>query len=223
MTQTTPTSSAPSTGKASSSSIAHAKPRSSGIGTGEVVGIAIGTFAIGVLLAGLLLMMWQRRSKGRRSRKDGGFRDHGIQESMNEKRGLRPGAVVEVNDFDHDRLFPQPLDDSAVRGQTQNLFSPIDAHVESFYTDVMDEHINSGLPNDTPQALLDLRTRLFMIKKIITSVMLESISDRCEPDRAFLPLEFTDVARRLQEKNLNDHGGYSRRRKTLTNTAQQTR
>lgn len=180
------------------------KATSNSVSAGEAAGIAIATFVVGVLLAAVFLTMWQKRkSKQHRYPNDGGFRGHSTREIQNEKSGFRNGTAVEIGDFDHDRLFPQPLDDAAIKSQAQNLFSQIDGHVETFYTDATDDF---RLQSGTPQALLSPQSRPFMMKRIITQTMIESMSERCAPDRAFLPFNFTDVARRLQDINLNDQG-----------------
>ena len=82
------------------------------------------------------------------------------------------------------------------------MFSQIDAHVDSFYTDT---NVNiSGQSAD--DMLVNPVTRLFRVKQIICRTMLESIGPDCPSDRSLLPYGFTTIARRLKEPNLNDRG-----------------
>ena len=131
--------------------------------------------------------------------------------TQSEKTTRNSAYTDKAAPFDLDRLLPQPLDDAAMRNQAQNLFAQIDAHVDSFYSDAK-LNANKGPAvgvNQDQQAtemLANPATRLFMIKKIITAAMLDSISPECSSNRSLLPYGFTTVARRLRDPSVDDHG-----------------
>ena len=180
-------------------------PKSHGLSPGATAGIAIGTAIIGALIAGAAVFMLTKKKRSRR---------HGEQNSALTQSEKAPGNNAYTDKaapFDLDRLLPQPLDDAAMRNQSQNLFAQIDAHVDSFYSDAKLQVNKSpavGVNQDqqATEMLANPATRLFMIKKIITAAMLESISPECSSNRSLLPYGFTTVARRLCEPSIDDHG-----------------
>lgn len=182
------------------------KKVSGGISTGATAGIAIATALAGALIAAAVFFMVSKRHKSHRPRQQHEPATLIADRPRNEKSVVQAyTASNQDDDFDLDRLLPQPLDDSGVKREAEKLFSQIDAHVDSFYTD-SSTSLSPHLNRNTAQALEHPASRFFMAKRLICSDVLESISPKCTSDRSLLPRGYTSMARMMREPDVDDRG-----------------
>lgn len=186
------------------------KSKSSSLSSGGAAGVAIAALLIGILLASFVLLVLPKR-RPIRQRFHESLALSAVSGPKPEARSFHKAVhTVSQNDsVDMDRVLPQPLDDATIKHEVKILFTQIDGHVENFYTDGRASRDTPTIEESTTSdLLLSPRTRLFAIKRLICSAMIEAVNPRCSSDLSLLPTGFEIMARQMRHLNLDDQGKF---------------
>ena len=215
-----PPPSTPTSGATTSTSAAKPNPQlqthNEGLSTGATAGIAIGCFAAGALLAGLIFWFcWRKRGRSNAqypaentyalASQEKGFSANAI--PLSTKRS----SVAGLNGG-----LPQPLEDKAISGNVSKISNAIKNHVQSYYhasrvnpglIDYEDLHaLGPGLPVSvgTLTTLIgNAATREIALRFIIAWVIVSKLQPSKDPSRSLLPSE---VAQCYQAVATGDRG-----------------
>ena len=223
-----PSPSTPTSGTTTSTSAA--KPTSQpqatndGLSTGATAGIAIGCFAAGALLAGLIFWFcWRKRGRPNTqypaentyalASQEKGFSANAM--PLSTKRSSLAGLSGGL---------PQPLEDKAISGDVSKISNAIKNHVQSYYhtsrvnpglIDYEDLHaLGSGLPVSvgTLTTLIgNAATREIALRFIIAWVVISKLQPSKDPIKSLLPSEVAQCYQAVA----NGDRGYQGMRYTL--------
>ncbi|KAI4949440.1 hypothetical protein J4E91_005179 [Alternaria rosae] len=212
--------SSPTLGTTTSTSIANPNPQlqttNEGLSTGATAGIAIGCFAAGTLLAGLIF--WFCRRKRRRPNTQ--YPAENTSALASQEKGFSASAIpLSAKRSSVAALgsgLPQPLEDKAISGDVSKISNAIKNHVQSYYhtsrvnpglIEYEDLHaLGSGLPVSvgTLTTLIgNAATRDIALRFIIAWVVVSKLQPSKDPTKSFLPAE---VAQCYQAVATGDRG-----------------
>ncbi|KAH6881646.1 hypothetical protein BKA58DRAFT_306630 [Alternaria rosae] len=212
--------SSPTLGTTTSTSIANPNPQlqttNEGISTGATAGIAIGCFAAGALLAGLIFWFCRRK----RGRPNTQYPAENTSALASQEKGFSASAIPLSEKRSSvaalGRGLPQPLEDKAISGDVSKISNAIKNHVQSYYhtsrvnpglIDYEDLHaLGSGLPVSvgTLTTLIgNAATREIALRFIIAWVVVSKLQPSKDPTKSFLPAE---VAQCYQAVATGDRG-----------------
>ncbi|KAF2646543.1 hypothetical protein P280DRAFT_415937 [Massarina eburnea CBS 473.64] len=198
------TSSIPSSTSPTPSSTGKMDPKKNGLGTGAVVGVAIGCLIAGALIAGLLAFCFMKRKKPKSARDS----EASALALMYQEKG--PAVKAVSVPFAMEGGIPQPLEDKAVSGEISKISNLIKNHVQSYYHSksvnpgLIDYDDIQALGDDLPVSVGTLTTLLgnaatrepalrFCIAWVITS----RIQLHDSPTTTFLPHEISECLRSM--------------------------
>ena len=223
-----PSISSPTSGSTTSTSVAKPNPQvqtvSEGLPTGAIAGIAIGCFAAGALLAGLILWFCRRK----RGRPNTQYPAENTYALASQEKGFSANAIpLSTKRSSVAGLsggLPQPLEDKAISGDVSKISNAIKNHVQSYYhssrvnpglIDYEDLHaLGSGLPVSvgTLTTLIgNAATREIALRFIIAWVVISKLQPSKDPIKSLLPSEVAQCYQAVA----NGDRGYQGMRYTL--------
>lgn len=191
-----------------------ARPMKDGMSAGAVAGIAIGCFAIGALIAGIILwFLWKRRKPARNLeqeaigisliRQEKGYSTHN---AYNERENPASTPISSP--------LPLPLEDKAISAEVSKIGNSIKNHVQSYYysgrvspgnidyDDVQALGENLPISAGTLSTLLsDSATREIALRFCIAWVICGKMIPRKDSESSLLPLEVAQSLRRMADIN----------------------
>lgn len=187
-------------------------PGRSGISVGAVVGVAIGAFAAGILLLGIIFWL----GCGRRYRRIVKDSEANVLDPDSYEKGPAVGIVTpgvkNVRSFHLDGMLSQPLEDKALSGEVSKISNLIKNHVQSYYhssltfTTIIDlddiEDLGSNMPlaaEKLCKLLESPKTREIALRFCIAWVIFSRVQSH--GSASFLPEEVARCLHRIVESN----------------------